>query len=59
MSERCPLCSSLNIVTHVRQGKVVHKVLGQIEVADVGWRCEDCGHEWGFEYFKKPEEERR
>ncbi len=33
--------------------------MGRVEgtegnIVDVGWRCWNCGHEWGFELAKMP-----
>jgi hypothetical protein len=25
---------------------------GNIRIVDVGWRCSQCRHEWGFELIK-------
>ena len=48
----CPGCGDPGPhETAVRSGKV-----GGVTLADVGWRCRKCGHEWGFEHFH---EERR
>lgn len=48
MSDRvqCPKCGSLaEHPTEVKQpgGGII----------DVGWKCVNCGHEWGFEVYKK------
>ena len=44
IKELCPKCGG-------RAWTKVHpcKVLG-MSIVDVGWFCEKCGYEWGFEF---------
>ena len=51
---KCPKCGAEGKyhgehVAAVRQIKV-----GKTSVVNVGWRCWNCGHEWGFEALKEP-----
>ena len=46
----CPKCGHFCGRNHpaVRQGSRV--IVGQtVGIVDVGWRCPQCGYEWGFE----------
>ena len=45
---KCPNCGYLEWTTVTRHGKHGNK-----SIVDVGYRCDRCGHEWGFEYFKE------
>jgi transposase len=41
-ARRCPRCGFYNGLNYV----AVRSTPG---IADFGWRCPSCGHEWGFE----------
>jgi PHP family Zn ribbon phosphoesterase len=28
-----------------------HCDTGKVNIVDVGWKCYECGHEWGFEFL--------
>lgn len=44
---KCPECGKLVYpISAIRQGLV-----DNINVIDVGFRCPECGKEWGFEIF--------
>jgi len=43
LSEACPKCGSLEVVTKVRQYPDLPGLV------DVGFKCSECGEEWGFE----------
>jgi len=48
--KECPLCGALGQSTTCEHSTVVRNVkIGDISFCDVGWRCWQCGHEWGFE----------
>jgi hypothetical protein len=38
------MCGSQKTVDVAKQA-----ILGNITITTVGWGCQDCGHEWGFE----------
>ena len=48
VDRECPSCGYLEWTTVTRQGR-----RGNTSIVDVGYRCDRCGHEWGFEYFKE------
>jgi len=52
----CPKCGSREWHTSVRQGVITMGVdptyqVTTVTVADFGYKCEKCGHEWGFDLF--------
>ena len=47
--KKCPKCDAKGKV-HGENETVVRNVkLASVTMADVGFRCWNCGHEWGFE----------
>jgi len=47
--EKCPECGAEGKYHGEHETAVRnHKLHGQ-SIVDVGWRCWNCGHEWGFE----------
>ena len=54
---KCPKCGAVDRhQTAVRSGKARWAPSRYAAVNDVGWRCNKCGHEWGFEVFKEAQE---
>ena len=48
----CPECYSEDVVTNVRQGE--GQAFGApAHIVDMGFKCNSCQAEWGFEKFKK------
>ncbi len=45
---KCPSCGS-----QAEHPAAIHQVASG--VIDVGWRCVNCSHEWGFEVYEKRE----
>lgn len=52
--KRCPNCTSEGKGYQSEHDASVHQkqVTEYLRVIDVGWRCWNCGYEWGFESAK-------
>ncbi|HLA27144.1 MAG TPA: hypothetical protein VJZ49_04550 [Syntrophales bacterium] len=49
--KRCPNCTSQGQTASGEHATAAHQVKSQgVSVIDIGWRCWNCGYEWGFEY---------
>jgi len=64
--EKCPKCGAEGKAYHGEHETAVRNVklprptiFGSTTVVDVGWRCWNCGHEWGFELVKEEYKEHR
>jgi len=51
--KKCPECGAEGKAWHGEHETAVRNYkLPNQTIADVGWRCWHCGHEWGFEVDK-------
>lgn len=49
--KNCPSCGAEGkAYKGEHETAVRNSTVNGIAVVDVGWRCWQCGHEWGFEY---------
>ncbi len=54
--KKCPKCGAEGKWQGEHETAVRNYKLHGQSVADVGWRCWNCGHEWGFEVPQMPGE---
>ena len=53
VGKKCPECGAEG-KWHGEHETAVRKLkLPSRTIIDVGWRCWNCGHEWGFELLKE------
>jgi len=47
--KKCPQCGAEGKHDGEHQTAVRNYKLPSQTIVDIGWRCWNCGHEWGFE----------
>jgi len=57
--KECPNCGAEGRYNGEHETAVRNIEVGRVEgikrnIVDVGWRCWNCGWEWGFEVLKEP-----
>ncbi len=57
LGKKCPQCGAGGRWYGEHEAVVRNIEVGRVEgikrnMVDVGWRCWNCGHEWGFELVK-------
>ena len=59
LGKKCPECGAEGRCNGEHETAVRNFEVGRIKpemikrnIVDVGWRCWNCGHEWGFELLK-------
>lgn len=60
LGKKCPNCGAEGkwhgehetAVRNFEAGRVKPEMI-KLNIVDVGWRCWNCGHEWGFEVPKE------
>ncbi|MBA7706117.1 hypothetical protein ES703_114963 [subsurface metagenome] len=50
--KKCPSCGAEGRWHGEHETAVRHLKLSRQTIVDVGWRCWNCDHEWGFELLK-------
>lgn len=51
--KKCPKCGAVGRYHGEHYAAFRQMKAGKISVVNVGWRCWNCGHEWGFEALKE------
>jgi len=59
--KKCPQCGAEGRYNGEHETAVRNMEVGRVNdikrnIVDVGWRCWNCGWEWGFELVKMPGE---